>query len=186
MDYAAKRLDLLHWLRSQLIGPGHSGEFSIQGPPLNRYHQGILFPMMEGGDDMEVISEEQEDTDQGEESTYAESTQTKAGYKPPSSVGFSFCVRGDLFVFEIRCSGVRYAQEPWRDKEGRFVSATFHRVNLAGPDGESWTLQAPSTKIQNSHHRKEGILGGKAELDVLWRAKDDGWLVTVSLINSQN
>jgi hypothetical protein len=156
--------------------------------PLDRFQTGILFPVSIGeagldtsdaetDEDNELLGEERE---AGTEPTGL--SRLKRRVVPPSSVGFSFFVRGDAVEIQLIPRAVCYELQGERDAEQRFVAETWYRLPLGG-DTEARTLQAPDSR---SVHRWRGpVFDSRAELFVLWRPNQDGWLITVSLCNTQ-
>lgn len=63
MDYAAERLNLVNWLRKQMIGPVLTGE--LQGiSPLRRYPMGVLYPTVETGEGIDPATEDDDFSDE--------------------------------------------------------------------------------------------------------------------------
>ena len=182
LNYAEEREFLLNWLEIQLTGPAAGAEEELQSSPLERYSTGILFPVvlglegldpgMEGGDaDSDAWSGQEENDDA------AEPAVSHRRYVPPSSVGFSFFVVGDVVRIEVCCAGACYE---WRhDWLGQFVYA---RTPLGG-DAFSRSFQAPAQR--GAFRERVDVFSGRAALDVLWRPYEEGWIATLSLINQQ-
>ena len=189
MVYAKARKDLVKWLRKQLIGP-FSKETLRDISPLERYPTGVLFPCVRGeeGVDSALMIEDAEDeyteTD-GETNTTnaAESTVKQQRYIPPSSIGFSFFVRGKYIDFEVTCFAARYEMTGDRDDRGRFLSKEYDRVELGG-DKEALKFKAPMSSHKRFRESKH-VFNERAGVDVLWRPFSDGWIVTVSLCNKK-
>jgi len=51
-------------------------------------------------------------------------------YMPPSSVGFSFFVRGDQLEFQVQYFAVRYEREGERNDKGQYISQSWKRIFL--------------------------------------------------------
>src|SRR5690554_4397713 len=124
MDYSAERLNLVNWIKKQMIGPVFSGD--LQGiSPLRRYPVGVLYPTVETGEGIDPATED----DDSSEDDYAtgmesDSDQTASGivrrrYIPPSSVGFSFYVDGSDWSVQVLFSAAIYNEV--RDKDGQFT-----------------------------------------------------------------
>src|SRR5690606_2019558 len=113
MDYSAERLNLVNWLKKQMIGPVASEK--LQGiSPLRRYPMGVLYPIVETGEGIDPATEDddfsEEDYASGIEGD-AEQTATgivRRRYIPPSSVGFSFYVDGSDWSVQVLCSAAIY------------------------------------------------------------------------------
>ena len=190
MNYAEERNKLVKWLRKQLIGPASAREI-LRGSPLDRYPTGILFPIMrdqEGIDPASVSEDDDEAESPGEDTNVgndAEPVTKRRRYMPPSSVGFSFFVRGKEIRFQICCSAARYEGTGKREEDGQYRITEYRRSIIGGDeDAKTFTRpgqQQPSTQI----NQRVDVLGGRASIDVLWRPSLDGWIVTVSLFNKQ-
>lgn len=130
-------------------------------------------------------------------------------YVPPSSVGFSFCVRGDGRL-RIEASAAVYVSVPedresdFRDKRGRFVRRYARRelapfsFSFTGGDFRRETIwpvadlagdpsDSPGVPVGGGAH---GIPGqdapaGRAGIDVRARPHRSGTIVTVTLFNRQ-
>ncbi len=192
MNYADKRNDLVDWLSKQLIGPGNEKKQQIDSEsdkeilrgisPLDRYATSVLFPVIRGeeGLDPASISDEEET----EETSKVEPVEKPRRYMPPSSVGFSFFVRGDLVRFQIICAATRYKRIGERDERGRFRKIEYERIKLGG-DKETTTVSATVHQLKKQFTRRCFVFDGLAGIDVLWRPFLDGWIVTVSLFNNR-
>ncbi len=207
-SYPENRKRLTSWLRSQLIGPASIHETLHKTSPLERYPTGVLFPVVRGeeGLDPALITPdsdlEDEDTalsDENSENKKAKGikpvTAQPPRYIPPSSLGFSFFVKGQQIQFQVISSAVRYQSGGEKDELGRFRSREYRRIPLGG-DREAVTCRVDTSERKRFRERKEvfqEITGEKAEgnttaragIDLLWRPFADGWIVTVSLFNKQ-
>jgi hypothetical protein len=219
MDYAEHRKHLVEWIRSQLTGsvseegrrfgirqpgryivPEEKYEI-IRGAPIERFPVGVLYPVYKGAEGIDPASEIQEDDDDDSASTTAdskdqavESAIRRRRYIPPSSVGFSFFVRGETIEFQVLCSAVRYEMRGEKntkgynsDEEGKFTNE-WYRIPLTDSDGEVNTFSVPihdkNIKSREPYRMRVPVLDGRAGIDVLWRPFADGWITTVSLFNS--
>ncbi len=193
MAFSAERQKLYQWLRRCLIGPEspHGAEILNGIKPLDRYQSAILFPIITGESGLEGVDNE-DDGDEGAESLTDDATaqpsaggtsQPKRRLVPPSSVGLSFFVSGADIRLQLIPRAVRYEPVEQRE-EGRFVSEQWQRLILGKNDCEARDLRSPSRRRTGSW--REAVFEGRAELFALWRPLQDGWLVTVSLSNTQN
>ena len=185
MDYSAERLNLVNWLKKQMIGPVLSGE--LQGiSPLRRYPMGVLYPTVETGEGIDPATED----DDFSEDDYAggiegDSDQTAAGivrrrYIPPSSVGFSFYVDESEWSVQVLFSAAIYSEV--RGQDGQFTGG-YKRAGLGG-DGEALLLNRPGRHfVMPSQSDGEAI--HRAGVDVQVRAHGSGHIVTISLFNNQ-
>lgn len=227
MNYAEHRKRLVEWIRSQLTGlvskegkrlgirppgryiEGKDAHEIMRGiAPTERYPTGVLYPVYRGAEGIDPASEIQNE-EEGEEleaaatstDQPAESVIKRRRYIPPSSVGFSFFVRGKKIEFQVICSAVRYEIEGKKiaggfvhSEEGKFGKAEWRRIRFTDSDGEVNTFSAPTFQ-ENATNRapvreridvfKENFPDSyyRAGIDVLWRPFADGWLTTVSLFN---
>jgi hypothetical protein len=222
MNYAKHREHLLEWMRSQLTGlvtnKGKQFAVSVIGrqldpeeksetlrgiAPLDRYTTGVLYPVCKGteGIDPASVAEEDEENDSPEASNstiqMAQSAKKQQRYVPPSSVGFSFFVRGKKIEFRVICSAVRYDQKGKtvahgyvHDDEGLFTN-DWYRIPLSDSDGDAVMFYFPACYAGDSNKKpfREAatpVLSNYGGIDVLWRPFADGWIVTVTLFNKQN
>jgi len=189
------RNEIYRWLRRCLIGPANPG---ASGPdsdslnrirPLERFQTGILFPVSIGESGLDAAEPETDDEEEltgDEENAGTEASglsRPKRTVLPPSSVGFSFFVQGDSIEIQLIPRAVRYELPEDRTEQGRFAAETWRRVPLGRDDSEGRTLPTPDRG--SVHHWREPVFDARAELFVLWRRHADGWLITVSLSNTQ-
>ena len=216
MNYAEHRKRLVEWTRSQLtglvseegrrlgirapgrnVGDGKQHE-TIRGiSPTERYPTGVLYPVYKGTEGIDPASEIQDDEDDALDSTTDSGDQPPVAvikprrYIPPSSVGFSFFVRGEEIEIQVLCSAVRYKKMEseestgaGRDEKGRFTKDVWERIPLADSDVEMQMFSATACKKNVPHHEPvREVFGGRAGIDVLWRPFADGWIMTISLYN---
>ena len=174
MLYVKGREKLVGWLRQQLIGPAGEGELAVS--PLVRYPTGVLYPIEPGESGIDPASadsaamdsarlEDQEEetleTDTAEGESLAQPARRRR-FVPPSSVGFSFCVRGDVRL-SITASAAIY----------RLQARRYERIPI-----EEQTLiwsrpDQPSRRIWKD----------RAGIDIRARPHRDGNILTVTLVN---
>ena len=184
MVYVRGREKLVNWLRQQLIGPAGEGELGVS--PLVRYPTGVLYPIEPGESGIDPASadlatmdstrlEDQEeetlatDTEEGE--SLAQPARRRR-YVPPSSVGFSFCVRGDVRL-SITASATTYRATDDRDEFGQFQATRYERTRL----DEQTLIWSKSDK---SNQR---IWENQAGIDIRARPHRHGTIVTVTMVN---
>lgn len=181
MDYVQARTKLIDWVRQQLIGP--AGEDQLGISPLVRYPTGVLYPVEpdESGRDPAVVGspedsgllDETEPVETGEDDDPARAQPgRRRRYVPPSSVGFSFFVRGEAQL-SITASAATYRATDERDAAGQFQPARFERVPL---EEHTWTWS-------KSTAAEEPIWQGRGGIDVRARGYRGGAIVTVTLVN---
>lgn len=108
MDYSGKRKAFVDWLKSCLIGPGSQENMLVGIQPADRYHVGVLFPIVKGEEGIDPASEDYDEYsgnsslgDDLRNEKGVEPTQKKRRYIPPSSVGFSFFIQGDRIELQV-------------------------------------------------------------------------------------
>ncbi len=187
MMYVQAREKLVDWMRRQLIGPAAEG--SLRTSPLDRYPTGVLHPVdpdLSGVDPASVgreveeagLLDESDDTPDpdGEPNGQPSVRPVRVRrYVPPSSVGFSCCVRGDVRL-ALTVSAATYEGAEERDPGGRFRSGEYTRTPL------------PETTLTWSRADASGqpdrpIWEGRAAIDVRARGHGDGLILTVTLCN---
>lgn len=185
--YIEARKKLIDWVRKQLIGPP---EPATDGPdlrgvlPTERFPCGALYPTSQWGEGIDPASE---DVDQieGTAEVAGESSAEPAivrRYIPPSSLGFSFFIKGDDIRFQVICRAVQYGRME-RDERGQYKN-DWTRKELASGQGNEDDFEniiCPGKDLRQCFHK----LAERARVDVLWRCFADGWIVTVSLCNAQ-
>ncbi len=187
MVYVKGRKKLVGWLRQQLIGPAAEGE--LGSSPLDRYPTGVLYPIEPGESGIDPAStnnvqdadsalfEEEEDADpvgaEGEGVLLAQPARRRR-YVPPSSVGFSFCLRGEVNL-SITASAATYDVTDDRDQAGQFQARRYARTPL-----EQVTVNWSKSETGNQR-----IWEGRAGIDVRARPHQNGAIVTVTLVNHQ-
>ena len=181
------RKRLIDWVRKQLVGPPVP---ATDGPnlrgvlPTERFPCGALYPTSQWGEGIDPASE---DVDEAEGATdvAGESTPEPAvvrRYIPPSSLGFSFFIKGEDIRFQVLSRAVRYERTE-RDERGQYKNDWKRRelVSGQGNDEEFENISCPGKDQRQSF----SSLADKARVDVQWRHFVDGWIVTVSLCNAQ-
>ena len=177
------------WLRQQLIGPAGNDRL-IGLSPLDRYPTGVLYPVeldissgidpATSGSDADSASledeEEEASTGTGDDSEGRTGARPvrKRRYVPPSSVGFSLFVRGDVRL-SIAASAAVYKRTGDRDERGRFRSREYERTEL-GQHFVAWS----KSRAPNGY-----LWADRAGIDVRARPHRDGTILTVTLFNRQ-
>ena len=196
MTYVDARKKLVAWLRRQLIGP--AGEGSLGTSPLDRYPTGVLHPVdpdVSGidpasagrGGSEPVLLDDREDTapadGEADRQAFAQPARRRR-YVPPSSVGFSCFVRGEVRL-SITCSAAVYRDAGAgdrdtvdRDEVGRFLPGEYDRTPLPERTVE-WSSATAFGESGEAIWEKEA----RAGVDVRARPHRDGLIVTVTLCN---
>ena len=207
MTYVEARKRLVVWLRRQLIGP--AGEGRLGTSPLDRYPTGVLHPVdppvsgidpasAGGGGSEPALLDDEEDTTpadgESEERSFARPARRRR-YVPPSSVGFSCFVRGEVRL-AITCSAAVYGDAEQQDEvrrfRGRDETGRFQDRDEAGRflPGEYARTPLPERTVTWSSATAFGGSGGalwegRAGVDVRARPHRDGLIVTVTLCNRE-
>jgi hypothetical protein len=182
--YIEQRRRLVNWVRRQLAGSLADGTCAlpekIRGVlPTERFPCGALYPVSSDGEGMDPATEDEIETalpagddtpDEGAEPCVIRR------YIPPSSLGFSFYVEGDDIRFQVLCAAYRYERHE-RDELGRFTN-NWTRISL--PE-EVKNLAGSPVQL----HWRAPVWDYRAAVDVLWRPFGAGWIVTVTLCNTQ-
>ncbi len=182
------RKRLIGWVCQQLIGPPEpaAGGPVLRGVlPTERFPCGALYPTSQWGEGIDPASE---DVDEAESATEVagESLAEPAvvrRYIPPSSLGFSFFIKGEDIRFQVLSHAVRYERTE-RDEQGQFKKNDWIRRELVSEqegDEEFENISCPGKEQRQSF----SSLVDKARIDVQWRHFADGWIVTISLCNAQ-
>ncbi len=193
INYRVARAKLVAWIQEQLIGPGADkkkerwlADFSIVGMrPSEAFQCAVLFPISEecvdpaSEEDESVVSDVVvEDTD----SMPGDAEGNRVRYVPPSSCGFSFYVEGNEIRLNVRFWAVRYEisgghgrqQEKWK------------RSICTPEDGSTWSISLPvDAARQRIVLEPLGVADPRVRLQAICRPHGIGWLVTLSLANSQ-
>ena len=185
--YVESRKKLVAWLRRQLIGPAREG--SLEMSPLERYPTGVLHPIdpglsgldpasaREGEAEPDLLDESADEpgADGASDDEALARPPRRRRYVPPSSVGFSCYVRGEVRL-AITASAAIYQGVGERGEGGRFLSREYTRTPLPAQH-VAWrgsvTLGGSADTIWN----------GRAGIDVRARPHGDGTILTVTLCN---
>jgi hypothetical protein len=188
--FVEPRKRLVEWVRDQLVGAPPAATDDPDGPalravlPTERFPCGAIYPVSSSGDGIDPAGDEVEEAqsvsgaagDDGEEPAIVRR------YTPPSSLGFSFFIKGARIELQLLCSAVRYERTK-RDERGRYVNEWTRRALVPNGDTEEVVNVVCSSDGQRQKHM---VLNGRARLDVFSRRFADGWIVTVALCNTQS
>mgnify|MGYP000680381515 CR=1 FL=1 len=168
MNYRENRIELLDWTKKQLMGDKLTDNILIENNPFDRYFTGILFPISEPQEELDENSNE-EDT----EEVKAELKTIR--YQPPSSLGFSFYMKGGEQSLRVFFQAYTYT---YNGKENYIQS--WKKESLCSDDGEEIIFNN-----KNGATQRQEIFDGKGRIDVIWRQHDKGQIATVTLTNAQ-
>lgn len=184
-ELRVNRSKLVEWSRSQLTGTYlKPGDYLVGEKPLNRFFTGFLFPL--GNETLET--ETYDDYDEDTDSQSIKNTQEKQRYLPPSSAGFSFFVSGESIYLRVFYNAVHFELVNERDEYNQKWTETnkqrWQCIRLANDEGEE--VEFHSTDIsKNLFTERRSIFGGLARIEALWRKHRHGYIVTITLTNSQ-
>jgi len=172
------RRRIVRYLNKELIGPKNGEHETIEFErPDKRYTMGVLFPRSTESGDLGEERDVEEDVEGAEpappDEERADDPVTLAGQWMPASLGLSFYFTGADAV-EVDLWGATYEQA--EDK-------AWHRKPIADRQHpETATVMAP---VQGSTRPPQRVLDGRALLHVTWRRLEQGYLVTVTLVNEK-
>ncbi len=176
MDYQTQRTNLIEWTKNQLIGFDYKDNILVGIAPLDRFFTGILFPVFQSEDGLDV--DETEDEIENDDKETAQPVKKEKRYIPPSSAGFSFYITGTEIKLRILYYAACYQKQSVRDEKGRFISETWEKQSLAQDNGEEVEFTPNGVK-------QYPVFDDKAKIDILWRKYQDGYIVTISISNTQ-
>lgn len=150
--------------------------------PTERFPVRALYPISPAGEGIDPTSDDGAEDDDLPNAT-GETKEEPAivrRYIPPSSLGFSFFIKGEDIRFQVICSAVCYERTE-RDDCGMFKNNwTRKRLGVGAQTEEFVNVACPLRDSRQSFKR----LDGRARMDVEWRNFSTGWIVTISLCNS--
>ena len=168
---ASDRNRIVEYLHSHLIGPAGPEDELLPGKDQAQayyYMMGALFPKGTGVRDVEESEEEDSST---------EDPIALAYQMTPASIGLSFfLIPGEEPEVKVQLSAAVYR---FQEKTAEQPSG-WKRNSLADRSDPAVFSLSPGTPKQ------EGVLGGYADLVSRWRRMGEGYLVTVTLINSHD
>lgn len=184
--FVEPRERFIKWVRHQLVGASQGS--ASEGPdlrgvlPTERFPCGAIYPVSSSGEGIDPAGDEVEDaeTPPGAPGDNAGEPVIVRRYIPPSSLGFSIFIKGGRIELQLLCSAVRYERTE-RDERGRYKNEWTCRTLPPDDDSEVVNVTCPGEEQHQSHR----VLADRARLDILWRRFADGWIVTVTLCNTQ-
>jgi len=182
--FTEPRKRLIDWVRQQLIGPPDSQDLPAGVLPTERFPCGALYPTSQWGEGIDPSAEDIDEAVGNAEiagERLAEPAVVRR-YVPPSSLGFSFFIKGEDIRLQVLCRAVGY-EHTERDEGGRYKNQ-WTRKELVSGQGDREEFENVRCPGKNQHQRFPK-LAGKARVDVQWRNFVDGWIVTISLCNMQ-
>ena len=185
--FVEPRSRLIGWVRKQLLGPPdlpkNEGPDLVGVLPTERFPCGALYPISPAGEGIDPAGDDgsEDDTLPNAAGETKEEPAVVRRYIPPSSLGFSFFIKGEDIGFQVLCRAARYERNE-RDERGRFKNSWTRKppVSDAQETEEFVNVACPSKTSRQSFEK----LDGSARVDIEWRRFADGWIVTTSLCNS--
>ena len=187
------RLQVVEFLRREVLGPAGGEEEVLLDPPNRRYLIGTLFPRSStsgsAADTPRLQSELEDESDPGsrdgllEKDTATEAALESSTQFLPSSLGLSFFTSADQISVSV--AAARY-----ETLEGEIAAAAV--VKAGGPTGTSgraWRRVRTMAAVVEADAGVEAqsvFEGGRGHIDVRWRPYPHGNLVTVTLSNSKD
>jgi len=154
MKYSDERVKIVSWIEDELTGKNIK---QLTTNPLDEIHIGFLYPK---------LSEKK-----------AIDNPTTNKNTPPSSVGFSFYIKGENSRISVLLNASKYEKY-----EG--IAEYWEKKPLANDEGEEIEITPPSDLTSNATaNETKTVLGSNALLTCLWRKHNNGFLVTLSLAN---
>ena len=180
-----QRKRFVDWTKEQLVGTHiQDGEYLNGEKPLNRFFTGFLFPV--GGETVET--ESSDDYEGDDESQTTQQVKEKKRYLPPSSAGFSFFITGENIHLRVFYNAVNFTLENKRDQLNQALTKLKDQKwkchSLCGADGHEESFYSPQNNC-GTHLESKVIFGGLGKIDALWRKHGTGFLVTITLTNTQ-
>ena len=176
MNLNKKRKELIEEVKRQLIGTKLKDDKLNRIKPLERFFTGFLFPITDGkGFDNDIEIGDQIPNSDEEEKDEAEPVKKVKRYIPPSSAGFSFFIKGKGIRLRVYYNAVQYKKID-RDEKGRYQEV-WEKNSLS--DGNEEVIFTPNGVKQYQ------VFGNKAKIDALWRPYNGGYIVTLTLSNTQ-
>ena len=201
--YVQGRQRLVEWVERQFVGPAEPPVVNelLDVSPLDRYPVGVLHPVLSeepgidpaaeareravsgvGGansqwsSDLWLDEDESADDGQVEDESRAAPIRRRR-YVPPSSVGFSFCVEGDVRLRVEASAAVYQANEKaGRDEGGRFVAPRYERQ----------ALPPEIVAYSGGEFQRTPIWNCRGGIDIRAREHAAGTILTVTLYNGHS
>lgn len=171
-----KRQVVLTKIESELFGPANGPDEVVVGRPYWRYLCGTLFPQSAAAQGLEE-DDEQDAQGASDEESHTDASIAMAYDTLPSSMGISFYVSGAARL-EVDVEAARYVPvESPGDK--------WQRMPLGSPAAPARVVfEVPTTAVRVG--REQPLWQGQAKLAALFRPRAAGYLVTLTLVNTQS
>lgn len=177
---SSERLEIIDYLKSQLIGPagGAVERLPSKDPATLRYLMGTLYPA--DTSTQTVLDQEEEDGAPDPEAEAGGDSPISLAFQTlPASVGISFYIEGHG---KLKCSVHAACYELSKEESGN--RKFWVRKPIAEKESpESRELTPPSG--EGGESPKLDVLDGRGKLHAVWRPMGNGYLVTLTLMNSR-
>jgi len=169
-EFREDRRALVDYLKHQLVGPadGEDETLPYSSRPDERYLMAVLYPKGAGIGSLDSSMDPDENS--------SDDPMSLAYQQLPSSIGVSFFTQTDQV--EVTVSGALYRRAEIEFNDSEKKETRWQRISLG---------KLPSNTVIEVSSKKTsvpGLLGGNCELRSVWRKKEDGWLVTITVLNS--
>ncbi len=184
MDLDNKRKQFVQHIHEQLTGKNNIfPEGYLKGEnPLDRFVTGFLFPVFESEEGIDDDQDEVEEASENDGASVQATTVTKRKrYIPPSSVGFSFFISGDSIRLRVFYNAICYRKGESRNEFGQYQNI-WEKIDLTDDNGEEVVFTPNGQKFYEVFKDDNE---GRARIEVLWRTYKTGYIVTVTLLNTQ-
>jgi len=184
MGLANKRQKFVQHIHEQLTGKNNvfPEGYLTGGNPLDSFVTGFLFPVFESEEGIDDDQDEVEEASENDDKSVQATTVTKRKrYIPPSSVGFSFFISGDSILLRVFYNAIRYRKGESRNEFGQYQNI-WEKISLTDDNGEEVVFTPNGQKFYEVF-KESGE--GRARIEILWRPYKTGYIVTVTLLNTQ-
>ena len=176
MKHVNARKKFVDWTKKQLIGIDLKENLLNGKKPLERFYTGFHYPIWNSGDGIDFDDNDFEDYQEDDEidNEAGKFVHKRKRYVPPSSVGFSFYIKGDNIKLRVYYNGVYFTSY----EKNNWGHVKTWEKNKFSTDGEE-------VEFYPDGEKQYKIFNGRAKIDALWRTYNDGFLVTISISNQQ-
>ncbi|WP_062529112.1 helicase-related protein [Demequina rhizosphaerae] len=188
-DLSEVRRDYVAFVTSHLLGPAGGPAEVIADPPNRRYLMGLLFPRdadaeasLEGeGEPVDASAPTQDAPD--DESAAVSDGSAAANDFLPSSMGLSFLTSAPSATVTVAAGAYTTEDAESVDGEEALPSDGGHKAPRKRRQWRRRSLAQTMSGV-SATMRDEGVLDGRAMLDIVWRKYGRHSLVTVTLSNA--
>lgn len=190
-SFSEERERVVNYLTKELIGPVGSENETMKEAPQYRYLVGTLFPQ-DSLIESNIDNDEMSNDPSGKEEQDDDSPLSLIFQDAPASMGFSFYVM-DCKEIKIDFWASEYKSITKKQREEQEKETEENRK--FGPDTSGmwpkWirnplaTEEFPNTvtSSQSNKNSRIDIFNAKAEINIIWRQLEHGYLITATIIN---